>query len=115
MLLNRNNFLRANKSNTGQPIHIIDKGKSSLELGEALLGRPGLVDFDDVEFDGLGQRSALADGDEISLSDITEGGADVSGEHLMAFLESVVLLDLVQVVTTDGAGSLHLEFGDDAG
>ena len=62
---------------------------------------------DDVEADGLGEGSALTDGNDITSADAESGGA-VSGDGLMALLESVVLLDVVEVVTTDDDGVLHL-------
>lgn len=65
---------------------------------------------DDVEADGLGDGSALADGDDITGLD-SEGGRAVGGHGLMALLESVVLLDVVQVVTADDHGAGH--FGRD--
>lgn len=43
----------------------------SLELLEALLGADALRDLQHVEAHGLGQRTALADGGDVSHSDVT--------------------------------------------
>ena len=60
-----------------------------------------------VEANSLGNWSALADGHDITSAE-TEGWRAVSGHSLMALLESVVLLDEVEVITTDDDGVLHL-------
>ena len=62
---------------------------------------------DNVEADSLGKGSALADGDNITSTDAESGGA-VSCDGLVALLESVVLLDVMEVITTDDNGVLHL-------
>ena len=62
---------------------------------------------DNVEADGLGEGSALADGNDITHAD-AEGGGAVGRHGLVALLESVVLPDEVQVVTTDDDRVLHL-------
>ncbi len=68
-----------------------------------------VLDFltDHVETHSLGQGSALADSHDITSAQ-AESGRAVSGHGLVALLESVVLLDKVQVVTTDDNGVLHL-------
>ena len=68
-----------------------------------------MLDFlaDDVEANSLGKRSALADSNNISDSEAESWGA-VSSDGLVALLESVVLLDVMKVVTTDDDGVLHL-------
>ena len=74
-----------------------------------------VLDFltDDVEADGLGEGSALANSHDITGSD-TESGGGMAGNSLVALFESVVLLDEVEVVTTDDNGVLHLVGDDDA-
>ena len=62
---------------------------------------------DNVEADSLGNGSALADGDDITDTD-AESGRAVSSHSAMALLESVVLLDVMEVVTTNNNGVLHL-------
>ena len=73
-----------------------------------------MLDFlaDDVEADGLGQRSALADGHDITDSK-SEGWGAVSSDGLVALLKPVVLLDVVKVVAADDDGVLHLGRNDD--
>ena len=61
----------------------------------------------DVEADGLGDGAALADSDNITGTD-TESRGDVSSDSVMALLESVVLLDVMEEITTDNKSVLHL-------
>jgi hypothetical protein len=63
-----------------------------LELLESLGRRLVLGHSEDVESDGLGQRSALANGDLVAVLDTESGGA-VGGEVLVAFLVSAVFGD----------------------
>ena len=65
----------------------------------------------DVELDSLGQRTALSNGNNITLLHSEAWGA-VSMNVLVTFLETTVLLDVVKVITTDNNGALHLG-GDD--
>lgn len=60
---------------------------------------------------GLGKRPALADGNLVTLLN-TEGGGDVCGKVLVAFLVTGVLGDEVEVLATDDEGTVHLG-GDD--
>ena len=71
------------------------------------------VNLDNVEANGLGKGSALTNSHDITLLNTGEGGGAVSGEVLVSLLESVVLLDKVQVVTADNNGVLHLGRDDD--
>ena len=66
---------------------------------------------DDVEAHGLGEGAALADSDHVTDLD-AEGGRAVHGDVLMALLESVVLLDVVQVIAADDDRAGHF-VGDD--
>lgn len=68
-----------------------------------------VLDFlaDNVEADGLGKGSALADSHDISDAETESGGA-VSRDGLVALLESVVLLDKVEIITADDNSVLHL-------
>ncbi len=66
---------------------------------------------EDVESHGLGERSALTNGHNVSFED-SESGAGVAMDSVMAFLESVVLLDVMEIISPDHNGSLHL-VGDD--
>lgn len=78
--------------------------------GEGLLSRVTLslgFNLDDVEADGLGKGSALADSHDISDAETESGGA-VSRDGLVALLESVVLLDKVEIITADDNSVLHL-------
>ena len=68
-----------------------------------------MLDFlaDNVEANSLGKRSALADSNDITDSQAESGGA-VGSDGLVALLEPVVLLDVMEIVTTDDNGVLHL-------
>ena len=59
----------------------------------------------------LGERTALADGNGVTLLN-TESGGDVGREVLVASLVTVVLGDVVKVFTADDEGTVHLG-GDD--
>ncbi|ANB12926.1 hypothetical protein AWJ20_1204 [Sugiyamaella lignohabitans] len=81
---------------------------NSLELGELLLTRTGSrSDSKDVESDGLGDGTTLTNGDDITLVD-TESRGDVGSEVLVSLLVTVVLGDVVQVVTSQDDGTVHL-------
>lgn len=62
----------------------------------------------------LGQRTALADGDLITLLN-TESGRNVGRDVLVALLVTVVLGDVVEVVTADDECAVHLGGDDSAG
>ena len=73
-----------------------------------------VLDFlaDNVESHGLGKGSALADSDDITVLK-SESGRAVSGHGLMALLKSVVLLDVVEVITANDDSVLHLSGEND--
>jgi hypothetical protein len=62
---------------------------------------------DNVELDSLGQRTALSNGNNISLLN-TEARTAVSMDVLVTLLETTVLLNVVKVITTDNNSALHL-------
>jgi hypothetical protein len=63
---------------------------------------------------GLGERSALANGDLVTLLD-TESGRDVCGEVLVAALVTGVLGDEVEVLAADDESAVHLGGDDGSG
>ena len=67
---------------------------------------------ENVEADGLGEWSALANSHDITNTE-TEGWGAVSGNGLVALLESVVLFDEVEVITANNDGTVHLGGNDD--
>lgn len=84
-----------------------------LELRELLLALARLgEDTKNVEADSLGERSALANSDLVTLIN-TESRGDVGSKVLVALLVTVVLGNVVEVFTTDDDGSVHLG-GDDS-
>lgn len=68
-----------------------------------------VLDFfaDDIESNSLGEWSALADSDDITNFDTESWGA-VNGDGVVAFLKSVVLLDVMEVITSDNDRAGHL-------
>ena len=68
-------------------------------------------DLEDIEVDGLGEGSALADDDNVTFLD-GEGGGAVDGDVPVPLLVPVVLGHIVEVVAPDHDGPLHL--GGDA-
>ena len=67
---------------------------------------------DDVEAHGLGEGSALADSDDVADGQ-AEGGRAVGGDCVVALLEPVVLLDVMQIITTDNNSVLHFGANND--
>ncbi len=63
--------------------------------------------------DGLGKWSALSDGNNVTFFDSETRGA-VGDEVFVSLLVSIVLLDEVEVVSSDNDGVSHL-VGDDHG
>jgi hypothetical protein len=63
---------------------------------------------------GLGERSALANGDLVTLLD-TESGRNVCGEVLVAALVTGVLGDEVEVLAADDESAVHLGRDDGSG
>ncbi len=63
----------------------------------------------------LGEGTALADSDEVTKLDITEARGDVGREVLVALLITVVLGDVVQVVTADNARAVQRDENDECG
>lgn len=81
-----------------------------LELGEGLLASSTwlLLDLKNVETHRLGKWPALADCDHIALLEVKEARRGV-GRHVgVALLKTVVLPDVVEVVTTQHYSALHL-------
>merc|ERR1719270_1033861 len=68
-----------------------------------------------VEFHGLGKRSALSNGEDISNLDISEAWRQMNRHVLVSLLESVVLLDIMEIITSHHHGSAHLHLGDHSG
>jgi len=65
-----------------------------------------------VETNSLGQRSALSNGNDVSFVNSLESRGQMSGDVSVALFESVVLGQVVEIVTTNNNSSLHL-VGDD--
>ena len=72
-----------------------------------------LLNSDNVEFDGLGDWSALANSNDITGSNTREGWGAVGGQVMMSLLESVILLDVMEVISSEGNSTSHLGTEDD--
>jgi len=84
------------------------KHSKRLELLEELDALALLrVHRQNVETNSLRQRTALANDDLVTLED-TEGGRGVRRDVAVTLLETVVFRDVVQVVTANDDGALHL-------
>ncbi len=74
-----------------------------LDRSEDLIG----LALEDIESDGLGQRSALSDGNDISFLDSLEGRGAVSGDVGVSLLVSAILFDIVKIISSDDDSSVH--------
>jgi hypothetical protein len=94
----------------GKRIASLEHAEGLLRLGTHRV-RLGL-NSDHVETDGLGERAALTDCYNITFTD-KECRRDVGRDVPVALLETVVLLDVVEVVTAHDDRALHLGRDDD--
>jgi hypothetical protein len=65
------------------------------------------LDLENVESDGLGKGSALSRNHDVAFLD-GEAGRGVARDVLVSFLETFVFGHVVQVVSPDDAGLVHL-------
>merc|ERR1719427_279636 len=86
----------------------------TLKLLELLLGGGALRHLDDVEANGFGERSALADRDRVADGNVAEAGRQMGGNVPVPLLETLVFPDEMKIVSPDDDGALHLELADDA-
>ena len=70
-------------------------------------------DFQHVEVNSFGQRSAFSDDGDVSDLDI-EGGRDVGRDVPVSLLVSVVFGHVVEVISSDDDGPVHFGGDDDA-
>lgn len=71
------------------------------------------LNSEDVESHGLGEGSALTDSHDITFSNTGECRGAVNGEVGVSLLKPIVLLDVMQVVSSDNNSSLHLGSNND--
>ena len=86
--------LQREMSNQGKAKGLVyaarDLFKAHLELVELLLVSSwGLGVLDDVESDGLGERSALTNGDDIAEFNVPEAGREVDSHVLNAAVSKI--------------------------
>ena len=67
-----------------------------------------LLHLQNIETNGLGEGTALSDSDNITVGDSLESRGQVGGDVLVPLLVTVVLGDVVQVITTNDNGPGHL-------
>ena len=79
-----------------------DEGLSDVALHKLLL------DSEHVEPDSLAEWSALTYGDDIADLCSSEGWAQVCWQVVMSLLKSVILFDVMQVISSQNHCSLHL-------
>ena len=72
-----------------------------------------LLNSDNIELDCFRKWSALTNGNNITNSGSAEGWGQVSWEVSMSLLESVVLFDVMKVISSQDNGSVHLVGEDD--
>lgn len=65
------------------------------------------LDFEDVEANSLGQGTAFTDSDDITSLNTNESGRAMGGNVLVSLFVTVILLDVVQVFTTNDNGAFH--------
>lgn len=81
--------------------------QANLELGKLLGLGSRHSNLQDIESDGLGDWSTLTNNNNITLLD-TESWGNVGSNILVSLLVSVVFGNVVQVVSSDDDGSVHL-------
>jgi hypothetical protein len=84
-----------------------DKGLSDVAFNSLLLNS------NDVESNSLGDWSALTNSDDVTGSNTRESWGAVSGEVMMSLLESVILLDVMEVISSEGNSTGHLSAKND--
>lgn len=81
------------------------------ELLELLLGTCSPGDLERVKVHSLAQGMALPHRDNVAKLDITEAGGQMHGHVLVMLLKSGVFLNIVEAVSVDDNGPLHLHLG----
>lgn len=71
------------------------------------------LDSENVESNSLWERSALSNSHDITNADSWECRWAMDSEVVVSLFESVVLSDVMQVISSDDDGSLHLGWKDD--
>lgn len=85
-----------------------------LEFSELLLGLGVRSNLQDVESDSLGDWSTLTNSDNVTDLN-TESWGNVNWNVLVSLFVSVVLWNVVQVVSSDDDGTVHLGGDNDTG
>ncbi len=64
--------------------------------------------LNDVESDSLGKRSALADGNDVTFTNVSESRRAVDGHVLVLLGETTVLGEVLKIISSNDQSSLHL-------
>jgi len=83
--------------------------KKNLKLFERFLGARSFGDFENVESYGFGKRSALTNRHYVSTLHVPKSRGKMNRDVAMSFLESVVFLDVVEIIPSDDNRPLHLQ------
>lgn len=86
-----------------------------LELAELLLSSSELAHLEHIEAHGFREWPALANGHNISSLNVSKARRQMHAQIPVALLETVVLADKVQIITTDHNRPLHLHLTDHSG
>jgi len=71
------------------------------------------LDFQNIKSDGFGKGSALSGNDDVAFLDGKAGGG-MAGDVFVSFLETFVLGHVMQVISPDDTGFVHLGRNDHA-
>jgi len=64
--------------------------------------------FNNVESDGLGKRSALADGNDITFTDVSESRGTVDRHVSVLLGKTTILGEVLKIISSNNQSSLHL-------
>jgi len=84
-----------------------DEGLSDVAFNSLLLNS------NDVESDGLRDWSALTNSDDVTGSNTRESWGEMGSKVMMSLLESVILLDVMEVISSEGNSTGHLSAKND--
>lgn len=71
------------------------------------------LDSQDIESNSFGDWSALSNGNDITNSGSLENWGEMSWQVVMSLFESVVLFDVMKIVSSQNDSSMHFVWQDD--
>merc|ERR1719322_459984 len=72
------------------------------------------ANFQDIETNSFAEWTALADSCNITNLYVSEARRKMNSHILVTLLITIILSNVVKIVTTNGNSILHLHFGDDS-